>query len=194
MAFDHLLESAELCFADAETYRQSKPETSLACTSDGHEILASFYLANDDPRFKDEIHLLLRNELTRFSQFGSRVRSFPQHKYAILALSISAIDLAKEILALPIERKNWSKFDAYVTYCICKVLGVPQDATAPEIAPTKAEAGFVVAIGGLLEKRKVDYGAIEAFWKAHHRKRYQLTIFEHRNLFGAALHALEKAV
>lgn len=194
MPFEHLLQSAERCFADAETYRLSKPETSMACTSHGHEIRASYYLANDDSRFKDEIRSLITSELARHRQFGSSVRTFPQHKYGLLALSISAIDLAKDVLALPIERKNWAKFDAYVTYQLCRVLGVPQDTKAPKFTPTQTELAFVTAIEGVGSKSIVDYDAVGDFWKALRKKRYQLTIFEHGNLFEAALRALEKAV
>ncbi len=193
MSFEHLRQSAERCFADAAALAAERPEASLARRSSGHSVLAAYYLANNDARANEEIRAFLLNELRRYEAFVASVRTFAQHTLLILALAIGELSLARTIAALPIDRQSWSKFDAYITHRICAILNVPQVGPEPSFKPTKSEEGFVAAVEAVARTEPFNPAQVEAFWKALRSKRYQLTIFEHANLFAPALVTLRNA-
>ena len=146
MAFDHLRESAARCFDDSQSLRASKPEAAMAAQSHGHEILASYLLANGDPGYRTEIEALLHSEIARFGAFGTSVRTLPQHSYLLLALALGDVKTAIAIASLPIDRKNWATFDSAFVHRICSILHVPQDAKPPRARPTTTERIFLNAL------------------------------------------------
>lgn len=192
MDFDHLRESAMRYFADAAECRESKPETSLGLTSDGHYILAGYYLANDDHRYEQEIRLLLSTELERYRRYGTTVRSCPQASYLWLSLAIDDIVTARSIASLPVERKDMARLDAYVVHKICTMLGVSQSEKVPDFRPTETERNLVSAIEAVASGSPYNESDVERFWSKLKKKRFQLTIFEYANLFTPALNTLSK--
>lgn len=162
----------------------------MAAQSHGHEILASYLVANEDPRYRAEIEALLHGELARFAAFGSSVRTLPQHRYLLLALALGDATTAIAVASLPIDRENWANFDSAYVYRICNILGVPQDAKLPKSRPTQTEQIFLEALDLIAEKRPYEPEKVQAFWRALRKKRYQFTILEHMNPFVPALETL----
>ncbi len=190
MNFEHLKASAEESFANARHLRDTKPEAGMAAAADGHEALAAYYFANDDSRAWAEVRELLVSELQRYESFGTKFRTFPQHRYLLFALAIDDLTLARTIATLPIDRQNWSPMDTYLTYNFCVLLGVPQTVVEPRFEPTKAEEGIVTALEALKHGQLLPTALVESFWKATRRKRYQYTLLEHCNLLLLAFRAL----
>jgi hypothetical protein len=191
MAFEHLKLSAEESFSDAQAMRNKKPEASMACIADSHYLMATYYLANDDSHWEAEARATIIADLERYETFGTTVRTFRQAQYLIMALAIGDIAIAERIAALPIDRKHWGTLDSYLTFLICGILGVKQDAKRPCGALSESEAVFVDALVALSNGAQPDLSAVEKAWMAMRKKRFALTIFEHRNLFGLAIQKLQ---
>jgi hypothetical protein len=50
------------------------------------------------------------------------------------------------------------------------------------------------ALDDIESRQAFDPSDIDSFWKSLRKKRYQLTIFEHKNLFEPALQTLQENV
>ncbi|ROZ61381.1 hypothetical protein [Ramlibacter sp. WS9] len=190
MAFDHLKISAERSFADAEEREATNPEGALAARAHGHEALASYYFANGDSKGEEELHSAIRAEVQRYLAFGTAVRPFLQYRYLLLALAIGDVVLAREIAGYPIDRKNWSRFDSAITFRICNVLGIAQGVKEPKASYTATEQTFLRALDAVAKGEAFEVDDVHGFWKALRKKRYELTIFEHKDLFTPALKTL----
>lgn len=193
MAFDHLKLSATECFQSAADRRISKPETSMAFESDGHDSLAAFLLANGEPGWEIEVKASIEIDLARFREYGTTVRSFAQPKHLLLALAIGDQPLAKSIAEIPLDRKHWSALDAHITYEICKVLNVSQPINPPRDKLIDSEFALINAVRAIYQSEEPDMHAVDKAWRNMRKKRYQFTIFEHGNLLGLAISNLRSA-
>lgn len=191
MEFEHLKKSAELGFSNYEKYRDSKPEASKKAKSSAHEALAGYHLANDNLAYIEELRLLLINECERYSEFQESVRSFPQFKFVILALAIGEIALATKIAAFKVNRQDWSAFESLAMFETCNILNISQNEVKPSGVVSKLEQVFITALLQLQLSKEFNETEFSSFWNTLKKKRYQQTIFEHKDLFILALRSLK---
>ncbi|MCE3272241.1 MAG: hypothetical protein K0S57_2638 [Ramlibacter sp.] len=140
-----------------------------------------------------ELRRAIQTEVARYVEFKGAVSPFLQYRYLVLGLGVGDLGLAREVASFPIDRKNWSRFDFAITYRVCEMLGVSQDARAPKATYTTAEQAFLRALDAVSRGEAYDAAEVHAFWKTLRKKRYQFTIFEQKDLFTPALETLRAA-
>ena len=79
----HLLEVSKEEFDDALVFEKSDPQKSMKYTISGHEILASYYLANHNELFIDELEITTKLKLNYINAHSEKTFAREQDKLYI---------------------------------------------------------------------------------------------------------------
>lgn len=183
----HLLENSERLFQEAKSLEDTDKKTAARFFINGHEVLASYYMANDMDEYAQEIEAATALKLNYIKDYNEHVGPETQINYVFLCLSINEIERAKEFCSFEIDYKNSHKFSILLNCLLRRILGIPLLGKEPKYKPTKTEAGLFSALQNVIDNQAIDDIALHKYWRATKSKRYQLTIFENRDLFSQAI-------
>ena len=189
----HLLEVSKEEFDDALEFEKSDPQKSMKYTISGHEILASYYLANHNELFIDELEITTKLKLNYINTYSEKLWPESQINYTFLCLAINNIQRAMDFITIETDYKNSHKFAILLNCKLRELLGAPLLVAEPDYTPSKSEVGLFEAFDKILSKQEVSWDLLHKYWKATKKKRYELTVFEYDDLFSRALRNGEKA-
>jgi len=188
----HLEISANEYFEEAVDLEQSDPKTAARFKIDAHEILACFYMANENDSYIDELKTVLKLKLEYVSDYNEKLWPESQIEYAFIALAAGEMEKAKVLCSYDTDIKNTHNFSILLNCKLRKLVGAPQVFDEPQYKPTKSELGLFLALDSVINKEVVDFSLLQGYWKATKSKRYESTVFEHRDLFTEAISNAEK--
>lgn len=190
----HLLENSERLFQEVKTLEATDVKTAARFSINGHEVLASYYMANDMEEYVQEIDAATALKLNYIKNYNERVGPETQINYVFLCLSINKIERAKEFCSFSTDYKNSHKFSVLLNCLLRRILDIPLLAKEPKYKPTKTEVGLISSLQNVIDRQEIDSIALQKYWKATKSKRYQLTIFENRDLFSQAISNAAKCI
>ena len=176
--------------AVGRTNLATDPRTGVFQIYTGELLLAHEALAASVAEFYEALRRAANTVLAAFSDFN--IVPAPQRQNDCIIFAAAADDLrcASELAAIEPDYSDSHRFDIKLNRALrALLLRTPLPST--DYRPTTSEAGLFDALSSV-GTHSFSTSGTDSYWRATRRKRYRLTIYEHRNLFSEALQKLHE--
>ncbi len=183
MKFPHLLESYHEQIAalqGSETKLDAGNPWLSWSKAAAEETLASYYMANDDERYREHLHAALVHRIDWW-QRGDDMGAWDFILYSCVSLTLEDREPVQQLLAMRVETEGY----ALVTrewYALHRAVLLDQGHAPRQVKKTKGEERLFKALTDMSNKVEPDWSDVDVYWKATRNRLHNLTILQHRNL------------
>ncbi len=191
MKFPHLLESyneqmAPLPDVEAKFGADGAKIGRIRATAE--QTLASYYLANDDQRYREQLQRSLGFWIESWKARG-KLGAWDFVLYCCVSLAIEDFDSLKDIMELEVST------DGYVPvtrefYRLHKAILLEESYFPGKCAKTKGEEKWFRALSAIAYGIEPDWTDFDRYWKATRNRTHAQTILQHRNLLKDGMQVL----
>lgn len=182
MNFPHLLESYHKQVAalrGSAALDEGNPRLSWlkACAD---ETLASYYMANDDDRYRQPLHAALLHNIAWWQHSGG-MGAWDFILYSCVSLALEDRESLQQLLAMPVKTEGYARVTVE-WYWLHRAVLLDQVHSPRQCKKTKSKERLFKALTDMSNKIEPDWSDVEVYWKATRNRLYQFTILQHRNL------------
>jgi hypothetical protein len=189
--FDHRrLEHAEQTLAKGKAALPSDVQNGIYWIKSGLRLRATTLLKNDSPDALSAINELVDTAARLSHENGLSIAPSEQNELIFLSLFAKNRDTAIRLATLNIESSDKYPFTLAVRSYLASALSLANDNSAiPKV--TRTESKFLEDLISVADRTPTDLSGADEFWSSLRKKRFANTIFEHKNIFKAALKFLQ---
>jgi hypothetical protein len=182
MNFPHLLESYHeqvAALRGAAERDEGNPTLSWSMAS-AEETLASYYMANDDDRYREPLHAALLHHIDWW-QHSEGMGAWDFILYSCVSLALGDRESLQHLLAMPVKTPGYARVTVE-WYWLHRAVLLDQGHSPRQCKKTKGEERLFKALTYMSNKTEPDWSDVEAYWKATRNRLHSHTILQHRNL------------
>ena len=193
MNFPHLLESYNEQLAslrERAALDEGNPRLSWSRAT-AEETLASYYMANDDVRYREPLHAALLHRIDWW-QRGEGMGAWDFILYSCVSLALEDSVSFQRLLKMPVKTEGYARV-TLEWYWFQRAILLEQQYSPRQFKQTKGEEQLFKALTDMSNKVEPDWSDVEAYWKATRNRLHSLTILQHRNLLKDGMIAFWRA-
>ena len=189
MKFAHLLQSYEgqiEDLLDCEARFGKEHPHSLWAKAGAEETLASYYMANDDDRFRDHLHTALLSKIGWWKSGAGEFGAWDFILYTSVSLALKDTDSLAELLELEVHT------DGYVPvtvewFKLQRAVLLQKSYTPRKSKRSKGEEGVFEALSDLVKGYEPNWSYFDSYWRSTRNRGHQYTFLQHRNILKDGL-------
>lgn len=193
MKFDHLLTSYHEQIKGL-TILEKKGDTDSfhldRVRANAEQTLASFYLANKDDRYIDQLRKCLRFRLQRW-KLKNEIGAWDFILYSCIALAVDDLDSFEEISQIDVNTKGYVPVTREL-YKLHRAIFSRKGYIAGKAKKNKGEKIWFDALTLIAEGTEPDWSDFDTYWRLTRNRLHELTILQHGNLLKDGMQALWK--
>ena len=184
------LEHAEESLAKGKAALSTDSKNGIYWIKSGLSLKATTLLKNDAPEALSAIIDLVETTGRLAQEHNLRIAPSEQNELIFLSLFAKNREAAVRLASLDIEQSDAYPFTLAVRSYLAAALSLPSQAPQ-QLKVTSAESSLLKDLKSIVGGHPSDLSGADAFWSNLRRKRFANTIFEHKNIFRAALAFLQ---
>ena len=144
------------------------------------ETLASYYMANDDDRYREPLHAALLHHIDWW-QHSEGMGAWDFILYSCVSLALGDSESLQRLLAMPVKTEGYVRVTVE-WYWLHRAVLLNQGYSPRQAKKTKGEERIFKALTDMSNKVEPDWSDFEVYWMATRNRLHSLTILQHRNL------------
>jgi hypothetical protein len=179
--FPHLLESYNEQIASLRervALDEGNPRLSWS-RANAEETLASYYMANDDVRYREPLHAALLHRIDWW-QRSEGMGAWDFILYTCVSLALEDRESLKQLLIMPVKTEGYVRVTVE-WYLLQRAILLKQAHSPKQCKKTQGEERLFKALTDMSNRIEPDWSDVEGYWKATRNRLHSLTILQHRN-------------